>query len=199
MAPLEQLVNKEEQESATKEAARLTQIKGMGEHYYEIEQAKVTQEDAKKQGGHQARGEDEEKDTDNEGADPGRIYSRQSEEDVESFSYHKSEASSDDEDKEEFGIGVRGCSPLSMGQYKLDNALEEEPFDLLKEIDSRGTYDKKDLLAESTNQTFPCIACNDHKNILDPATWVPAFLCKSSATAWDEFDVNFEQTVHDLE
>jgi hypothetical protein len=36
MAPLEQLVNKEEQESAAKEAARLTQIKIMGEHYYEI-------------------------------------------------------------------------------------------------------------------------------------------------------------------
>ncbi len=36
MAPLEQLVNKEEQERAAKEAARLTQIKVMGEHYYEI-------------------------------------------------------------------------------------------------------------------------------------------------------------------
>ncbi len=41
MAPLEQLVNKEEQESAAKEAARLTQIKVMGEHYYEIARAKV--------------------------------------------------------------------------------------------------------------------------------------------------------------
>jgi hypothetical protein len=86
-----------------------------------------------------------------------------------------------------------------MGQYELNDALEEEPFNWLKEIDSRGTYDKKDLLAESTNQTFPCIACNDHKNILNPATWVPAFLCKSSPTTWDVFDVNFERTVHNLE
>ncbi len=50
MAPLEQLVNKEEQESAPKEAARLTQIKVMGGHYYEIARVKVVQEDAKKQG-----------------------------------------------------------------------------------------------------------------------------------------------------
>jgi hypothetical protein len=199
IAPLEHLVNKEEQESTAKEAARLTQIKVMGEHYYEIARAKVAQEDTKKQGGHQTQGEDEKEDTDNEGADPGGIYSRQRKEDDKSFNYHKSEASSDDKDKEEFGIGGRGCSPLSMGQYELDNALEEEPFDWLKKIDSRGTYDKKDLLAESTNQTFPCIACNDHKNILDPATWVPEFLRKSSATTWDVFDIDFEQTVHDLE
>jgi hypothetical protein len=36
MDPLEQLVNEEEQESAAKEAARLTRIKVIGEHYYEI-------------------------------------------------------------------------------------------------------------------------------------------------------------------
>ncbi len=36
MAPLEQLINKEEQESSTKEAARLAQIKMKGEHYDEI-------------------------------------------------------------------------------------------------------------------------------------------------------------------
>jgi hypothetical protein len=86
-----------------------------------------------------------------------------------------------------------------MGQYELNNALEEEPFDWLKEIYSRGTYDKKDLVAESTNQTFPCITCNDHKNILNPAMWVPAFLRKSSTTTWDVFNINFKQTVHNLE
>ncbi len=65
MAPLEFLLNKEEQESAAKEAARLTWIKVIREHYYEIAQAKVAQEDAKKQGGHQAWEEDEEEGTDN--------------------------------------------------------------------------------------------------------------------------------------
>ncbi len=105
----------------------------------------------------------------------------------------------DDEDKEEFGKGASGCSPLLMGGYKPDNPFEEEPFNWLKEVESRGTYDKKDLLAESTNQTFPCVACNDYKNILDPSIWVPAFLRKSSATTWDVFNVDFNQTVHDLE
>ncbi len=50
------------------------------------------------------QGEVEEEHTDNEGADPGGIYSRQREEDDECFSYHKSKASSEDEDEEEFGI-----------------------------------------------------------------------------------------------
>ena len=171
-----------------------------GEHYDKIAQAKVAQEFAKKQGGHhQARGDNEEEDTDDEGIDPGGIYSGQSNENDGSFSYHESEATSDDEDKEEFGKGASGCSPLLMRRFKPDNAFEEEPFNWLKEVDSRGTYDKKDLLAESTNQTFPCIACNDHNNILDPSTWVPAFLRKSSATTWDVFNVDFDQTVHDLE
>jgi hypothetical protein len=105
----------------------------------------------------------------------------------------------DDKDKEEFSKGASGCSLLLMGWYEPDDAFEEEPFNWLKEVDSRGTYDEKDLLAESTNQTFPCIACNDHNNIFDPFTWVPAFLCKSSATTWDVFNVDFNQTVHDLE
>jgi hypothetical protein len=111
---------------------------------------------------------------------------------------HDYEAS-DGKGKEELGKGASGCSPLLMGRSEPNDAFEEEPFNLLKEIDSRGTYDKKDLLVESTNQTFPCIACNDHKNILDPSTWVPAFLRKSSTTTWDVFDVNFDQTVHNLE
>ncbi len=160
MAPLEKLVNKEEQESSAKEAARLARIKMKGEHYDKIARVKVVQEFAKKQGGHhQARGDNEEEDTDNEGIDPGGIYSRQSNENNGSFSYHKSEATSDDKDEEEFDKGASGCSPLLMGRYEPDNAFEEEPFDWLKEVDSRDTYDKKDLLIESTNQTFPCIAC----------------------------------------
>jgi hypothetical protein len=170
-----------------------------GEHYDKIARAKVThQEFANKQGGHhQARGDDEEEDTDDEGIDPGGIYSRQSNENSGSFSYRESEATLDDEDEEEFGEGASGCSPLIMGRYEPDNAFEQEPFDCLKKLDSRGTYGKKELLAESTNQTFPYIACNDHKNILDPSTWVPAFLRKSSATTWDVFNVDFYQMAHD--
>jgi hypothetical protein len=84
-----------------------------GEHYDKIAQAKVAQEFAKKQSGHhQASRDDEEEDTDDEGIDPGGIYSRQSNENNGSFSYHESEATSDDKDKEEFGEGASGCSPL---------------------------------------------------------------------------------------
>jgi hypothetical protein len=41
MAPLERVVNEEEQKSLAKEAARLVRIKGKEEHYAGIAQAKV--------------------------------------------------------------------------------------------------------------------------------------------------------------
>jgi hypothetical protein len=170
----------------------------MGDLFYEIARAKVAKEDALKRDG-QAQEEVNEEDTDDEGIHPGSIYSGQHEkDDNSSYSVHNSEAS-DGKGKKELGKGASGFSPLLMGRSEPDNAFDEEPFDWLKEIDNRGTYDKKDLLAESTNQTFPCITCNNHKNILNPSTWVPAFLRKSSTTTWDVFDVNFDQTVHNLE
>jgi hypothetical protein len=119
---------------------------------------------------------------DEDGLDPGGIYSRQSKEDDGSFSYHDSEASTADDDEEEFGEGVSGCSPLVMGWYEPDEELEMKSFKWMKEVESRGAFDKKDLLAEPINRIFPCVACNDQKNILNPSTWVPAFLHKSSAT-----------------
>jgi len=74
-----------------------------------------------------------------------------------------------------------------------------ESLKWMKEVESRGTFDKKDLLAKPINRIFPCIACNDQKNILNPSTWVPAFLRKSSATTWDVLNVNLDPMVHDLE
>jgi hypothetical protein len=196
--PLEQLIDEEEQRSAAREAARLSRIKAMEDLFYKTARAKVAKEDALKQD-RQAREEVNEEDTDNEGIDPGGIYSGQHKKDEDcSYSVHNSEAS-DGEGKEELGKGASGCSPLLMGWSKPNNLFEEEPFNWLKKIDSKGTFDKKDLLAESTNQTFPCIACNDHKNILDPSTWVPAFLHKLSTTTGDVFNVNFDQTVQNLE
>ncbi len=106
MAPLEQVVNKEEQESLAKEAARLLRLKAIGEHYAGIARAKVARD-------HQAKGDEEEEDTtDGESLDPGGIYSRQSNKGDGSFSYHESEASSADENEEEFGEGASGCSLL---------------------------------------------------------------------------------------
>jgi len=161
---------------------------------------KLAKEAKENVGRHQAKGDDEEDDTtDNDGLDPGGNYSRQSDGDDGSFSYHDSEASSVDDDQEEFGEGASGYSPLVMEQYEPEDAMEGESFEWMKEVESRGTFEIKDLLAVSINQIFPCVTCNNQKNILDPSTWVPAFLRKSSATTWDVFNIDFDQTVHDLE
>ena len=199
MAPLERVVNKEEQESLAKEAARLIRIKGKEEHYAGIAQAKVARELTEQIGHRQATGDDEDNNTtDEDGLDPGGIYSRQSNEDG-SFSYHNSEASTADEYEEEFGEGASGCSPLVMGHYEPDEELELDSFEWMKEVESRGTFDKAYLLAEPINRIFPCVACKDQKNILDHSTWVPAFLRKSSAMTWDVLNVDFNHMVHDLE
>jgi len=192
------VVNKEEQESLAKEAARLVQIKLKEEHYAGIAQVKVNRELATKNVGHcQATGDDEDEDTmDEDSFDPGGIYSSQSDKVDGSFSYHESEASTADDNEEEFGEGASGCSPLVMGRYEPDEEFEMESFKWMKEVESRGTFIKKDLLAESINRIFPCIACNDQKNILNPSTWVLAFLRKSSATTWDILIVDFDQMVH---
>jgi hypothetical protein len=202
MAPLERMVNKEEQESFAKEAARLVRIKGKEEHYAGIAHAKVARVRVlKEQIGHrQATGEDEDDGTsDKGGLDPGGIYNRQSDDDDGSFSYHDSEASTADDDEEEFGEGASGCSPLDMGRYEPDEALELDSFKWMKEVESRGTFDITDLLAEPINRIFPCVACNDQKNIRDRSTWIPAFLRKSSATTWDVLNVDFDHVVHNLE
>ncbi len=169
----------------------------MGDLFYKSARAKVDKEHALERDVQQARGEEEEEEeTDVEEVNPGCIYSREYEED-NSYSFHESEASSDDNNGEEFGEGASGHSPLSMGWYKPDAAFADDSLDWLYEIESRGRYNQEDLLAKSVTQTFPCIACNDHKNILDPTTWVPAFLRKTSANTWDVFDIDLNQTVHD--
>jgi hypothetical protein len=128
--------------------------------------------------------EDDDK-TDEDSLDPGGIYSRQSDEDG-SFSYHDSEASTADDDEEEYGKGASGSSPLVKGRYKPDEEMNLDSFEWIKEVESRGTFDIKDLLDEPTNRIFPCIACNDQKNILDCSTWILAFLRKSSETTWED-------------
>ena len=133
------------------------------------------------------------------GLDPGGIYSRQSDEDDGSFSYHNSKASTADDDEEEFGEGASGCSPLLMGRYEPDEGLALDSFNWMKEVESRGTFDKTDLIADPINRIFPCVACKDQTNIQDRSTWIPAFLRKSSATTWDIFNVDFDHVVHDLE
>ena len=97
------------------------------------------------------------------------------------------------------GEGARGCSPLIMGRYEPDEGLALDSFNWMKEVESRGTFDKTDLIADPINRIFPCVACKDQTNIQDRSTWIPAFLRKASATTWDVLDVDFEHMVHDLE
>jgi hypothetical protein len=72
LAPLDCLVDEVEQESAATEAAQLNQIKLLEERFYGIAQAKVAQEsDHNKPDGLQARGENDEEDSDD--SDPGGL------------------------------------------------------------------------------------------------------------------------------
>jgi hypothetical protein len=80
---------------------------------------------------------------------------------------HDSEASTADDDDEEVGEGASGSSPLVMGRYEPDEELALDSFNWMKEVESRGTFDITDLLAEPITHIFPCVACNDQKNILD--------------------------------
>ncbi len=128
-APLEQMVDNKERRSDAKEAARVTQIKELGDLFYTSARAIVDKEHALEQDVQQAQGgEEEEEETDIEDVDPGCIYSREHEED-DSYSFHESEASSDDNNGEEFGEGVSGHSPLSMGWYKPDAAFANDSLD----------------------------------------------------------------------
>jgi len=75
MAPLEQMVNEEEQESLAKEAARLVRSKVKEEHYARIAQAKVASEFLTENvGHHQATGANEDDGTtDEEDSESGGI------------------------------------------------------------------------------------------------------------------------------
>jgi len=73
----------------------------MEEHYAGIARAKIARESTDQIGHRQATGDDEDDNTSDEGGlDPGGIYSRQSNEDDGSFSYHDSEASTAVDDEE---------------------------------------------------------------------------------------------------
>jgi hypothetical protein len=127
------MVDNEERRSDAKEAARAIRIKELGDLFYKSARAKVDKEHALERDVQQARGgEEEEEETDVEDVDLGCIYSREHEED-NSYSFHESEASSDDDDGEEFGEGASGHSPLKMGRYKPDAAFADDSLDWLHE------------------------------------------------------------------
>jgi hypothetical protein len=76
------MVDDEEQRNDAKKAARVTQIKELGNLFYTSARAIVNKEHALERDVQQAQGgEEEEEETDVEDVDPGGIYSREHEED----------------------------------------------------------------------------------------------------------------------
>jgi hypothetical protein len=69
----------------------------------------------------------------------------------------------------------------------------------LNKINLIQSYGKPELFFAPISQIFPCVACNDHKKINDPQTWVPIFLRKSGITSWELFDADFNYLGHVLE
>jgi hypothetical protein len=61
----------------------------------------------------------------------------------------------------------------------------------LHEISNNQMVGKADLISTLITQVFPCVACNNHKNIKGPSAWLPVFLWKSCVATWELFDVDF--------
>jgi hypothetical protein len=76
---------------------------------------------------------------------------------------------------------------------------EDELPNWLNEINLIQSYDKPELLSTPISQIFPCVACNNHKKINNPQTWVPIFLQKFGITSWELFDADFDKLGHVLE
>jgi hypothetical protein len=68
----------------------------------------------------------------------------------------------------------------------------------LYEIGNNKIFGKADLISALINQNFPCIECNNHKNINNPSAWFPVFLWKSGIATWKLFDVNLPDICNEL-
>jgi hypothetical protein len=93
------------------------------------------------------------------------------------------------DDKEECGQEAIGTSPIAkvgdIDGSKCNTGQLDNFLTWLHKINYYWTYDKAELLSALINQIFPCITCNNHRNIDNLTTWVPVFLCKSGNTTWE--------------
>ena len=153
MAPLEKMVDNKERRSDAKEAAKAKRIRELGDQFYRAAREKVDKELALERVVQAQSGEEEEGEIHFEDGDTSGIYSRGHGEDDESYSYHESEASSDGNNEEEYGEGASGQSPLAIDQENSDSMVDD--LDWLHEVERRGKYDKKNLLAERRFANFP--------------------------------------------
>jgi hypothetical protein len=103
----------------------------------------------------------------------------------------------DEDDNEVLGNGADGTSPTMSAFGKDDQdcnsgQVDDLP-DWLHEIETNKAYNASHLLVAPITQVFPCVACNNHKNINNPTTWIPVFLQKTNNTTWEVFDKDFSE------
>jgi hypothetical protein len=117
--------------------------------------------------------------------------------DDEDFNYHSSDGSAKKKAAahRDLGNNVVGWLPMATTGNKegaTHNFVQmDDTPNWLHEIVNNQTFGKADPISTLINQFFPCIKCNDHKNINDPFAWFPVLLWKSGIVTWELFDVNF--------
>ncbi len=178
MALYDKLVDDVEKEDKEKEAARLTRSKILREKFMEASRNK----NPIKMGDHDS------------------IHDAESEEEDKEFSYHSSDGSAEEEGEDygELGQDADGTSLMATRSKRYEKEEDKLP-NWLNKINLIQSYDKPELLSAPISQIFPCVACNNHKKINNPQTWVPIFLQKSGITSWELFDADFDNLGHVLE
>ncbi len=122
------------------------------------------------------------------------------EEEDNKFSYHLLDGSAEEEEENygKLGQDADGTSPMVTRSKRYKKEEDKLP-NWLNEINLIQSYDKPELLSTPISQIFPCVACNIHKKINGPQTWVPIFLRKSGITSWELFNADFDDLGHVLE
>jgi hypothetical protein len=110
------------------------------------------------------------------------IFGKEYNNDDKDFSYHSSDRSAEEEAAahREFGHDAVGTLHMATSGSKegatcICVQVENTP-NCLHEINKNQTFGKADLISALINQIFPCVVCNNHKNINNPSAWLPIFL-----------------------
>jgi hypothetical protein len=115
------------------------------------------------------------------------IYGTMDNNEDKNFSYHSSDGSVEEEENDQQVLGQNAVGTLPLAT-NCNNGPEYSLLNWQYKIKHIKPYGKAELSATLTSQIFPCIACNNHKNISDPSTWVLVFLLKAGIDTWGLFD-----------
>jgi hypothetical protein len=161
MALYNKLVDKVEKDDVVKEAACMTQIEILQEKFTDASQNKDSCNKSNNNIAVIELGNDN------------SICDAESDEEDKEFSFHSLDglAKEKGDDHGKLGQDTDGSSPIAAG-FKRNAIKEDELPNWLNEINLIRLYDKPELLSALINQFFPCIACNNYKNINNHQTWV---------------------------